>query len=97
MGYNEGDWLMFVRKVIGRDVPSPRAVNCLPFTTYFVMYFVTMESLDDLLRRFTLSQQQLRERCEANIAESKRIVEHSRKLIEQSYIILNKAGLVRKP
>ena len=57
---------------------------------------MTNESLDELVRRLTLSQQQLREKCEANIAESK-IVEHSRKLIEQSYIILNKAESVKKP
>ena len=58
---------------------------------------MTNESLDELIRRLTLSQQQLREKCEANIAESKKIVEHSRKLIEQSYIILNKAESVKKP
>lgn len=55
------------------------------------------ESLDELVRRLTLSRQQLREKCEASIAESKATIEHSRKLIKQSYYIPNKADLVKKP
>jgi hypothetical protein len=52
---------------------------------------VTVKSFEELLSTLALSRQQLRDSCEANIARSRKSIEHSRKLIERSLVILNKA------
>ena len=50
---------------------------------------MTMKSFEELFSTLALSRQQLRETCKADIAESRKFIEYSRKLIERSRVILN--------
>jgi hypothetical protein len=49
-----------------------------------------MKSFEELFPTLPMSRQQLRDTSETRIAEARKFIEYSRKLIDQSLIILNK-------
>jgi hypothetical protein len=51
---------------------------------------MTMKSFEELFPTLPMSRQQLRDTSETRIAEARKFIEYSRKLIDQSLIILNK-------